>query len=251
MAKAMAFIKGAGKLAGALLLVALALSVCAWGYATWQARVRQEKEAPLAIKKQWETQQVLSVMPVDVATAWRNGRTYYQLTVSNYSEERFSLESNAALSLEFLDSDGFKLWEKHIPWDEMTRQTSRPDAGIEGFSWEGDEYTSADDYGRASRFDIVWRGLAPKPVVSATRPRPEQSLPEPSERSATPWRTLANWRKLAVGQSEDRVRALLGEPTNVERYGQNLHQWRYGDIVDGGQVSFTDGVVARWREPGR
>jgi len=47
------------------------------------------------------------------------------------------------------------------------------------------------------------------------------------------WKSLANWRKLKQGMSEDDVRALLGEPVRI--CGGDVALWEYPDY---GKVRF-------------
>jgi hypothetical protein len=58
-------------------------------------------------------------------------------------------------------------------------------------------------------------------------------------------RDLANWRRFRHGMTMDDVRALLGEPDNVNA-GARLTLWSYPDY---GSVTFVDGRVSGWVEP--
>ena len=59
------------------------------------------------------------------------------------------------------------------------------------------------------------------------------------------WKSLANWRKLKRGMSEDDVRALLGEPERID--GGSLTDWLYPRR---GRVTFWRGAgVDNWTEP--
>ncbi len=58
--------------------------------------------------------------------------------------------------------------------------------------------------------------------------------------------TLATWRQLRKGMSEDDVRRLLGEPKRIEA-GSLLNFWRYANF---GSVHFSEsGKVEGWDEP--
>ena len=66
--------------------------------------------------------------------------------------------------------------------------------------------------------------------------------------SVTPGaRELANWRRLRNTMTMDQVRALLGEPDNVNA-GPRLVIWSYPDF---GSVTFVDGNLNGWVEPRR
>ena len=59
------------------------------------------------------------------------------------------------------------------------------------------------------------------------------------------WKSLANWRKLKQGMSEDDVRALLGEPVRIS--GGDFAWWVYPDH---GEVMFYQREgVDKWTEP--
>jgi len=71
----------------------------------------------------------------------------------------------------------------------------------------------------------------------------------PSKTSGIPnsgnWKELQNWRQLRTGMSYDEVRALLGEPENVE--GGQIARWYWG-----GQKShavFMSDKLYKWSEP--
>ena len=61
------------------------------------------------------------------------------------------------------------------------------------------------------------------------------------------WRDVQNWRRLRRGMSMDEVRALLGEPEQVDTYPM-WSMWNW----DGAHVQFDEaGRVAAWSEPAR
>lgn len=56
------------------------------------------------------------------------------------------------------------------------------------------------------------------------------------------WKSVANWRKLAMRMSYDDVRVILGEPNSVR--GGTLTRWEYPR----GRVDFFNGQVEGWSE---
>jgi hypothetical protein len=58
------------------------------------------------------------------------------------------------------------------------------------------------------------------------------------------WKSVRNWRKLTAGMGPSDVRNILGEPHRVD--GGTVAVWFY---QNGGEVSFIDDKVRRWREP--
>ena len=59
------------------------------------------------------------------------------------------------------------------------------------------------------------------------------------------WKDLQNWRKLRTGMSYDEVRALLGEPENIN--GGIMATWYYGSRESTAQF-FRDKLQS-WSEP--
>ena len=60
-------------------------------------------------------------------------------------------------------------------------------------------------------------------------------------------RDVANWRRLRLGMTADEVRALLGEPDNVDA-GSYMTTWSYPDFS---HVTFKSEKVDGWSEPHR
>lgn len=58
------------------------------------------------------------------------------------------------------------------------------------------------------------------------------------------WKSLTSWRKLKTGMSYKSVKEILGSAHRVN--GGNLATWYY---ENGGEVTFFEGEVFRWREP--
>jgi hypothetical protein len=71
----------------------------------------------------------------------------------------------------------------------------------------------------------------------------------PSKASGIPnsgnWKDLQNWRQLRTGMSYDEVRALLGEPENIE--GGQIAQWYWGGRKS--RVVFMSDKLYQWSEP--
>jgi nitrogen fixation-related uncharacterized protein len=81
-----------------------------------------------------------------------------------------------------------------------------------------------------------------------------QQPPSGAPRKATPaapdgWRSMANWRTLKRGMTENEVRSVLGEPQKID-VGPLLTVWYY-DYPRGGTVrlSSSDRRVEGWTEP--
>jgi len=59
------------------------------------------------------------------------------------------------------------------------------------------------------------------------------------------WKDLKNWRQLRTGMSYDEVRALLGEPENIE--GGRVAYWYWGS--SNAHVVFMSDKLYKWSEP--
>ena len=62
--------------------------------------------------------------------------------------------------------------------------------------------------------------------------------------SSEGWKSLANWRSLKKGMSDDDVRAILGEPDRIE--GGILTRWLF---TNRGYVRFYEDKLDGWSEP--
>jgi outer membrane protein assembly factor BamE (lipoprotein component of BamABCDE complex) len=71
----------------------------------------------------------------------------------------------------------------------------------------------------------------------------------PSKASRIPssgnWKDLKNWRQLRTGMRYDEVRALLGEPENIE--GGQIAHWYWGSRQ--ARVVFISDKLSEWSEP--
>ena len=83
-------------------------------------------------------------------------------------------------------------------------------------------------------------------VLEAAAPAPPVGQAQPAT-SPGSWRELANWRQLERGMTADQVRAILGEPDRVEAGA--FTRWYWGDIFDGGNVTFYLRELDGWSEP--
>ncbi len=62
--------------------------------------------------------------------------------------------------------------------------------------------------------------------------------------SSEGWKSILNWRMLTTDMSTSDVQKILGAPHRVD--GGVIAHWYY---QNGGEVTFFDGKVHRWREP--
>jgi hypothetical protein len=249
------------KLACGIALATLILGLAVWGIVALRGRLEEAANAPLATLRAWPevTVSALASIKVRLQTVWRSGNIYYQFDVQGYPPElRQAMESEtqAAFTINFLDSDGFRLFEHRLPLAEMSRALGA-DGQPDGASWKGDESMVADLYRRATRWELSWFGFAPAPTprpatpsAPSVPPRKPASLPLPKPVSpARPrWKDVSLWRGLSHGMSQDDVKRILGEPEKVSDLGFQV-TWYYG-YPFGGEVTFSqDGRVSSWSEP--
>lgn len=93
------------------------------------------------------------------------------------------------------------------------------------------------------RTTVLERRLGELESLIKTEPTRAQPVPTSSR-----WRDLPNWRRLRRGMKMDEVRALLGEPEQVD--GGYVTVW-YWDYPGGPNVRFVDDRLDGWSEPGR
>ena len=109
------------------------------------------------MRKDWPPNSFLSGV-ANLKTAWRDGNLYYQLDIPEYSPSKFVVRDGAKITLEFSDSDGFKLFEQEVPYSALTQRLD-PGGVISGLSWAGDQYLNPDLYKRAAVVALLWRGI--------------------------------------------------------------------------------------------
>lgn len=245
MGKVSSFLYSSARLAAAIFFGCAALALSAWAYTSWNAHRQELRRLPLAAPKNWGTLDFVGDAKGELKTAWRDGTLFYQLDISGYSEDSISHQADASLTIEFNDTDGFKLFEQAVPIAAMSRMLG-PDGKPAGLSWSEDHYIDPERYARATTASLLWRGVELRNLAGASEPKPK---PVQAPQLQPPWRLRGNWRQLEVGLTEAVVRGLLGEPSQVTRFGSRLYKWRYGSVLDGGTVSFDQDGVTDWDEP--
>ncbi len=161
MIKVNDFFKSAFKVAVAIFIAVIALSIAGWG--VWKVQDTWAKQEA----KQYE---VIKLWPVDlkenlqltllVRTKLVDDRLFAEINFDGYpaylSDPRLEAKNRtASISLLFQDKDGFKVRSKSI---QMTEFSSIVDSKSKksGLSYEFDEYMSAETYARLTRLGVQW-----------------------------------------------------------------------------------------------
>jgi hypothetical protein len=87
--------------------------------------------------------------------------------------------------------------------------------GISGYEWQGTDSLSKEAYTRIRNWTVLWSDIE---IAKADVPH--------TRKADRPWRKRSNWRRLQEGMTMSEVRAILGQPTNVESTG--FVYWVYG-----------------------
>lgn len=155
------FFRSAFKVAVAIFIAVIALSIVWWG--VWKVQDTWAKQDA----KQYE---VIKLWPVDLKenlqltlrtrTKLVDGRLFAEVNFDGYpaylSDPRLEAKNRtASISLLFQDKDGFKVHSKSI---QMAEFSSIVDAKGKksGLSYEFDEYMSTETYVRITRLGVQW-----------------------------------------------------------------------------------------------
>lgn len=168
------FFKGAMKVATAIVVAVVVLSVLGWG--AWKFQDMKEK----ADAKQYEA---IKLWPVDLKenlqmtllarTKLVDGRLLTEVNVNGYpaylSDPRLQVKNrDAGLTLLFQDKDGFKVHSKPIAIREFSGIVDSK--GVRsGLRYEFDNYMSVTDYARISQLRVEWTletVIPPMPVAT-------------------------------------------------------------------------------------
>lgn len=163
-----AFFIGVGKAALAIVLALVLLSLLGWGVYAYYQRRESEKNSPLTATKPWSdvTAPVLENARFSLLTVWRDGRVSYQFRMTGYpkrvatarDQQAAHNRADSAFTLIFLDQAGFKLFDHRVGLNEMTLTVDDKGQG-RGLEVRGSFYANADDYRRATSWELTLYGL--------------------------------------------------------------------------------------------
>jgi len=136
------------------------------GYMVWQNR-ETAKNASLAQPRTWPAIRIeaLENAELKLSTMWREGALHYQLSIDGYPKiilatrdirkDRVSSAMRPEFTIEFLDENGFKLFEHEIPLNKMAKIVNAKGQGV-GLEAKGHTYLTAETYRRAASWNITW-----------------------------------------------------------------------------------------------
>lgn len=170
------FFKSALKIAVAIVISVVALSVLGW--LAWTANDKREQEAakPFEVLKDWVIDLRSNLgMQLKAKTKIVNGRLYIAADFDGYPEylshpalaER---NKDGLISLQFLDADGFVVFEKSTRVSDWSKAVDS-NGKKSGLSAQFDEHISIDDYKRFAGVTVRWNL--------------ETAIPDPSPASIT------------------------------------------------------------------
>lgn len=164
------FLKGAFKIAVAMFLAVIALSVA--GGIVWKVFDYREKEAA----KQYEAPKDWSVdltkilqLRLQAKTKLVDGKLFASIKVDGYpaylSEPPLSIQnSQGRFMLAFTDKDGFKLFEKDVPLNEMTKIVGAS-GRVSGLEYQFSQYSGVGDYINFAKLEVGWNFNVELPKV--------------------------------------------------------------------------------------
>ena len=156
------FFLASAKIAVALILSVIALSLVAWGVFAFIEYRNEIRNADLAKAKVWPIVKAPESLKVDfkLKTTWRDGRLLYQFEVVGYPKviENASRKSGTTFNLLFVDVDGFDLNSQTVKLNEMFLRVD-DEGKPKGLEAQGKSYLSAEDYRRSTRWNVSWQGF--------------------------------------------------------------------------------------------
>jgi len=151
------------KLGSAIVAAVLVLALLAWAIVAVRERSQEAANAPLATVKKWPETRLnapFTDTTFRLQTVWRNGNIYYQFGIEGYPpvfRQASGRESQSAFQINFLDKDGFQLYQRQVTLAEMTKVVGDDDQPT-GELWKSNEAMDVDLYRRAAKWRL--HGLA-------------------------------------------------------------------------------------------
>jgi hypothetical protein len=157
----MGFLKGAFRIAIAICMSALALAAVGWLAWTVYEQKQREEARQFEVLRDWSIDLSTNLgMRLVAKTKVVNGRLYIAAQFDGYPEYLSHPElrqKNLAgkLNLQFLDVDGFKVYEKPTLLSQWSSVVD-PNGKSSGLDAQFDEHISLDDYKRFAAVTVQW-----------------------------------------------------------------------------------------------
>jgi hypothetical protein len=162
------FFLGTAKIGLAIFIAVIALAMVGVSIGFIYKHIESAKNKSLIVVKYWPQ---INISPLknakfDLTTKWQDSIVYYKFSMSDYPTEKendkYSDKINSpyhstkgALTIILLDDNGFKIRDKQIEFNKMTR-TIDNDGKLIGLSVNDSFYMSADDYRKIKYWEITW-----------------------------------------------------------------------------------------------
>jgi hypothetical protein len=177
------FFKSTVKIAIALVIAAIALSVIAW--IVWKvddSRTKQEAKQYEVIKEWSIDLKAILGMQLYAKTKVIDNKLLMSVQIDGYpaylSDSRLIVKNrDATIKLFFLDHDGFRVFEKSLTVSELSSVVDSSGKKT-GLSHQFDEYISVDGYKRFARLTAQWTLDTEVPVAQLPEPASATPLPD-------------------------------------------------------------------------
>lgn len=177
------FFKSTVKIATAIVLAAIALSLVGW--IVWKvddSRTKQEAKQYEVIKD-WSVDLKANLgMQLYAKTKVIDGRLLMSTRIDGYpaylSDPRlFAKNKGAGISLFFQDQDGFKVFEKSLTVSELNSVVDS-NGKKTGLSHQFDEYINVENYKRFAQLSVQWTLETEAPAAPVPPPSSDAQLPD-------------------------------------------------------------------------
>ena len=228
------FMTGVAKVAAAMVLAVLVLAVIGYGISEYREGARKREAQPFEEVKIWTppVHEALG-MKLRARTKVVDGMLYVDLTFQGYPQylalpAMRARNADRWIKVEFLDHDGFKLFDKTVAIKEFTSIVG-PDAKPDGLQYEFTQMVTLDDYRRWASAQVGWNVETKAPVAfgdlnPVVDEKPKQDQCAPGLSKAERLKRLAQYgtvRQTGLGEYQAGGRRLVYLGDGAEMYSCN------------------------------
>lgn len=176
MSQARGFLLGAAKIATAIVISVVAISLIFWTFNSYQEKKEESELEQLSVAKFWPADEIFNgEITANVTTKYRESGVQIRFEIIGMSDSlNRAFERNNGtdqFTLVFGDADGFTVFSHVFPISQGVRIMGAP-GKITGVQFSGIASAAAADYQSASSYEIQWNFLDP----SQFRPAPERGV---------------------------------------------------------------------------